>query len=153
MWKNSNLLCLLRVSWVVPYFVYDMLEPWRGIIGKGIRRGVTVMVTLCLMWCIWKARNRRIFEGAKLSLSELKFSFMRVLNKWSSKSYTFFTFSFLDFLVKFKTNFLLKTLLFLFWLIILQKVLTSIVILYSWFYIMKVLFLYSSFILSSFFFF
>jgi hypothetical protein len=78
-----------------------MLEPWRGIIGKGIHRGVMVMATLCLMWCIWKTRNRHTFEGTKLSLSELKFSFLRVLNEWSSKSYTFSTFSFLDFLAKF----------------------------------------------------
>ena len=54
----------------------------------------------CLMWCILKERNRR-FENKELSLPQLNFLFLRVLYKWSSRSYTFSTFSLMDFLAEF----------------------------------------------------
>jgi hypothetical protein len=59
------------------------------------------VIMSCLMWCIRKERNRRTFEGIEASLHQLKFLFLRVLYEWRSKSSTFSTFSFLDFLAEF----------------------------------------------------
>jgi hypothetical protein len=72
-------------------------------VSHGRCRGVMVMVMApaCLVWCIWKERNRHACEVTELSLPHLKFLFLRVLYDWSSMSYTFSTFSFLDLLVEF----------------------------------------------------
>ena len=39
------------------------------------------------MWCLWKERNRRTFEGKELSLPNLKFLFLKTLYKWCSDSH------------------------------------------------------------------
>lgn len=78
--------------------VLATLESSKGTLG--CLRGGDMWGTTpsCLIWCIWEERSCRTFEGKELSLPNLKFLFMNTLYEWSFKSYTFFTFSFADFL-------------------------------------------------------
>ena len=54
-------------------------------------------VPSCLMWCIWKERNRRTFERKELSLLNLKLIFLKTLYEWCFKSYTFSMNCFMEF--------------------------------------------------------
>ncbi len=92
-------LCLLGVSWVMPYSVCAMLDSWRGIDGKGKDRGV-VGIALLPDVVHLEGEKSRTFDGNEYSLPHLKFLFLRVLNE-CSKSSTFSTYSFKDFLAEF----------------------------------------------------
>ena len=46
----------------------------------------------CLMWCLWRERNTRTFEGCEQSVVELKLQFYRSLFDWMS-AIEFFSFS------------------------------------------------------------
>ena len=37
----------------------------------------------CLIWCIWRVRNARSFEGCECSLLEIKSFFLYTLFEWS----------------------------------------------------------------------
>ena len=55
-------------------------------LGKGSRHchiDVWRLVPHCLMWCIWRERNARSFEGCERSLLEIKSFFLHTLYEWS----------------------------------------------------------------------
>ena len=75
------LLSLFGVSWVFSFLVKETLLGWRGsFVGKK-RKEVWQVGPLCLLWVIWKARNKIAFEDSVLSLQRLKTSFVYLL--WS----------------------------------------------------------------------
>jgi hypothetical protein len=55
------------VLWVFPNRVVDLLYGWHNWFGKH-DTVVWNLVPLCLMWTIWRERNRRIFEGEELDI-------------------------------------------------------------------------------------
>ena len=65
------------VHWVLPSFVLQTLEGWRGSFVCKKRKDVRRAVPLCHFWTIWKARNKIAFEDATLSIE--KFSFLYFL--------------------------------------------------------------------------
>ncbi len=71
----SFVFCLFGVSWVIPARVIDVLA-WGG------QRVIWDAVPLCLMWLLWRERNRRPFEDSERSSVELKFIFLRALCDW-----------------------------------------------------------------------
>ena len=51
----------------------------------------------CVMWCLWRERNERTFEGCEQNISELKTLLFRTLFDWMAAT-SLFTFSnFLEF--------------------------------------------------------
>ena len=57
------------------------LFSWRNWLGKH-GSDTWNMVPACLMWLIWKERNRRPFEDMESSLDQLKTLFAHTLFDW-----------------------------------------------------------------------
>ena len=75
------LFTLVRVSWVVPSSIREMLLSWHGsFVGKK-RRKVWRVAPLHIFWTVWKTRNRLAFKDNELSIQRLKYSF--ILSLWS----------------------------------------------------------------------
>ena len=52
----------------------------------------------CILWCIWRERNQWIFEGNEMSITSLKFLFLKTLFKWATHSPTISTLSLMEFI-------------------------------------------------------
>uniref|UniRef100_A0A2N9IHY6 Uncharacterized protein n=1 Tax=Fagus sylvatica TaxID=28930 RepID=A0A2N9IHY6_FAGSY len=50
-----------RLEWVLPAKVLDMLVGWHNWFGRR-SSAVWNLAPLCVLWSLWKERNRRIFE-------------------------------------------------------------------------------------------
>ena len=73
---------LFGLSWVMPSRVIDLLACWKG---SSVRKVLCVIwraVPLCLMWMLWRERNRTAFEDSEKSSLEPKMIFLRVLCDW-----------------------------------------------------------------------
>ena len=82
MW--SALFSLSRACWVCPFMVKDLFMDWPSL---PLRKKVSKLwraVPLCLMWAIWKERNRVVFEDVRFSISRLKGCFLRSFCSWAS---------------------------------------------------------------------
>ena len=53
----------------------------------------------CLMWCIWRERNARSFEGCEQKTLELKSNFLKTLLEWMVASRKFSFSNLFDFIV------------------------------------------------------
>ena len=49
------------LSWVIPRSISDLLFGWWNWVEKHSSQ-IWNLVLLCILWCIWKERNRRTFE-------------------------------------------------------------------------------------------
>ena len=49
------------LSWVILRSIPDLLFGWWNWLGKHSSQ-IWNLVSLCILWCIWKERNRRTFE-------------------------------------------------------------------------------------------
>ena len=68
-------------SWVLPRTVADTLFGWWNWPGKHLSSWN--LAPLCLMWCLWRERNRRTFEDMDSSGDQLLASFSGILFDWS----------------------------------------------------------------------
>ena len=82
----------------MPSSVMTMLESWKGALSSHRFKEMWVAAPACLMWCLWKEKNRRTYEGKALTLPNLKFWFLKTLYEWGSKSLFLFFFFFFFFL-------------------------------------------------------
>ena len=57
----SFALITFGLSWVIPRSIPDLLFGWWNWVGKHSSQ-IWNLVPLCILWCIWKERNRRTFE-------------------------------------------------------------------------------------------
>ena len=90
---------MFGVHWVMLRRVIDLFVCWQRRLGSQQRSVIWRAVPHCLMWCIWKERNARTFEGCEKSIVELKLYFMRCLSEWllATGSFSFSNlFEFLD---------------------------------------------------------
>ena len=69
-------------SWVLPRSVADTLFGWWNWPGKHLS-SIWNLAPLCLMWCLWRERNRRMFEDMDSSDDQLLASFSGTLFDWS----------------------------------------------------------------------
>ena len=70
------------ISWVLPRTVADTLFGRWNWLGKH-SSSIWNLVPLCLMWCLWRERNRRTFEDLESSDDQLLASFNGSLFDWS----------------------------------------------------------------------
>ena len=71
----AMVLGLFGVSWVMPQSVLGLLECWQGRFGHHRNGFIWIIVSHCLMWCIWRERNSRCFEDIERSIPDLKLFF------------------------------------------------------------------------------
>jgi hypothetical protein len=70
---------LFGIHWVMPKRVIDLFNCWQGSLGRHQNFVIWKAIPHCLMWCLWRERNARTFEGCELSVVELKLQFYRSL--------------------------------------------------------------------------
>ena len=70
------------LSWVIPRLIPDLLFWLVELVGKHSSQ-IWNLVPLCILWCIWKERNRRTFEDLDSSIDQLLASFGETLFDWS----------------------------------------------------------------------
>lgn len=63
---------LFGVAWVMSRRVRDLLVSWRGQLGQCMVLELWRFAPLCLLWCIWREKNARSFEGREMGMLELK---------------------------------------------------------------------------------
>ena len=79
----SFVFCLFGLHWVMPLKVVELFEFWQGNFRRHHNIVFRRLVLHCLMWCIWRERNARCFEGCERSLLEIKSFFLHTLLVWS----------------------------------------------------------------------
>ncbi|XP_065627831.1 sphingoid long-chain bases kinase 1 [Quercus suber] len=70
------------LPWVIPRSITELLFGWWNWLGKQSSQ-IWNLVPLCILWCIWKERNRRTFEDLDSSGDQLLASFSGTLFDWS----------------------------------------------------------------------
>ena len=70
------------LQWVFPNRVVDLLSGWWNLLGKH-NSDIWNLIPPCLLWTIWRERNRRIFEDKEKSQDQLLESFVCLLFEWS----------------------------------------------------------------------
>ena len=73
---------LFGVAWVMPRTILELLDCWQGCFGKHRNFMIWRVIPHCLMWCVWRERNRRSFENCERSYVEIKYFFLRSLYDW-----------------------------------------------------------------------
>ena len=66
----------------MPKRVMDLFSCWYGSVGR--HSVIWKAIPHCIMWCLWRERNARIFEDCELSVVEIKLHFYRSLLDWMS---------------------------------------------------------------------
>ena len=74
-----------RISWVLPRSVASTLFGWWNWLGRHLSN-IWNLVPLCIMWCLWRERNRRTFEDMDSSDNQLLASISGSLFDWSRAS-------------------------------------------------------------------
>ena len=72
----------LKLLACLPRSILDLLFGWWNWMGKHSSQ-IWNLVPLCILWCIWKERNRRTFEDLNSSSDQMLASFSRTLFDWS----------------------------------------------------------------------
>ena len=62
--------------------VLGLLECWQGRFGRHRNSFIWLIVSHCLMWCLWRKRNSRCFEDIERSIPDLKSFFFGTLLDW-----------------------------------------------------------------------
>ena len=78
----SFVLQTFGISWVFPDRVIELLFGWWNWFGKS-SSGVWNLVPSCLMWTIWRERNRRTFENIENPVGKIIEIFFGTLFDWS----------------------------------------------------------------------
>ena len=87
-WELWSMVCILfGTLWVMPRSVVDLLTCWKGSLGNSEAGKVWKMIPHCIMWCLWRERNDRTFNGVEKSIPALKFYFLDTLLDWSKASH------------------------------------------------------------------
>jgi hypothetical protein len=88
------------VEWIMLRKVIQLLDSWRGQVGRNNILEVWRIVPLCIIWCIWRERNARSFGDYKISVAKLSSGVFKSLYAWmtvyNSPHFSSFT-EFLDF--------------------------------------------------------
>ena len=89
---------MFGVHWVMPWKTIDLLACWQGSFGRHQHLEIWKCIPHCLMWCLWRERNSRSFEGIEKNVADLKLLVLRTLFEWVSASCHFPCTTFLEFL-------------------------------------------------------
>ena len=66
----------------MPRTVRDLLACWPGALGKNRQAVIWRTIPHCPLWCVWRERNLRTFEGLEMATPDLQLLFFRMLFEW-----------------------------------------------------------------------
>lgn len=93
---------MFGIHWVLPLSTFDLLVDWWFKGGSKKAKVIWYMAPHSILWCIWKERNARTFDGVEKSTIELKSSFVKPLFMWFSSYSNTRNLSFVEFIESFK---------------------------------------------------
>jgi hypothetical protein len=73
---------LYGVQRVMPRSVLDLFHCWLGQLGRHDYALVWKMIPHCVIWCLWRERNARLFDDLERHLPKLKLFFFHTLLDW-----------------------------------------------------------------------
>ena len=82
----------------MPQSVTGLFSAWQGPFGRYQNIDFWRAAPHCVLWCIWRERNTRCFEGKERSILKIKSFLLHTLPDWSSIFNTFPCSNFLDML-------------------------------------------------------
>ena len=86
----SLVFCLFGIHWVMPQKVIELFESWQGRFGRHRNIELWRIVPHRLLWCIWREKNARNFEGCERSMLEIKSFFFYTLSLTGVWSFVIF---------------------------------------------------------------
>jgi len=75
-----------------------LLNSWGPVIGCARAKEAWRLAPLCLLWCIWRERNARLFEDVETSMVELRKQLLNTLYIWIASHHSVNVFTYVDFL-------------------------------------------------------
>jgi exonuclease III len=78
---------LIGMEWVMPEKVIDLFACWNQVGGRDLSRDIWRMAPLCVIWCIWRERNARIFEDKECSVVGVRKNMITMLHMWAMAHY------------------------------------------------------------------
>jgi hypothetical protein len=88
----------------MPRTVLELLTSWGASVGYGLSKEAWWLAPLCLLWCIWRERNARLFEDVETSMVELRKCLLNMLYIWIASHHCLNDFTFVDFLNLFSSR-------------------------------------------------
>jgi hypothetical protein len=82
----------------MPQSVLELLTSWGAASGSRHAKEVWRLAPLCLLWCIWRERNARLFEDVETPMVELRKRLLNTLYSWIAPHHSLSVFTFVDFL-------------------------------------------------------
>jgi hypothetical protein len=82
----------------MPRTVLELLSSWGAAIGCSHAKEAWRLAPLCLLWCIWRERNARLFEDVETSMVELRKRLLNTLYFWIAPHHSLSVFNYVDFL-------------------------------------------------------
>ena len=70
---QSLISCLFRGCCIIPRTVLEVLASKKGPFGKKASLKIWKIISMCLMWYIWRERNTWTFKEQEISVTQLKF--------------------------------------------------------------------------------
>ncbi len=70
---------LFGMQWVMLRRVVDVLACWKGRLGRHKNRIIRDAIPHSVLWCLWRERNARTFEGSERNMLNLKILMLRTL--------------------------------------------------------------------------
>jgi len=77
--------------------VLELLNSWGAAIVYGSAEEAWRLAPLCLLWCIWRERNTRLFEDVETSIVELYKWLFNTLYIWIASYHNLNVFTYVDF--------------------------------------------------------
>ena len=88
---------MFGVVWVMPRRVMDLLHCWPKL-NRQIAGEIWGLIPHCIMWCLWRERNARCFEGCEMSIQDLKKFVLNTIWEWAAAQGLVSGYSLLDFI-------------------------------------------------------
>jgi hypothetical protein len=82
-------LTMFGMCWVMLGSVRELFASWQGKMGNHSKHMIWRAVPHCVMWCLWRKRNMRIFEGCEQHVDKLKLLFLHTLFEWMASTRLF----------------------------------------------------------------
>jgi hypothetical protein len=94
----SYIFSLFGIEWVMPRRVLELLTSSGASVGDDRAKEAWQLALLCLLWCIWRERNARLFEDVETSMVEIRKCLLNMLYLWIASHHCLNGFSYVEFL-------------------------------------------------------